>query len=278
MWLREDKKAQMNENGVIYVVTHKKVDLTKLELDKCYRLIRVGKYSEEESVLLSDRTGENISDKNSNYCELTALYWIWKNERIANWVGLCHYRRYFTMSKLVTDKSSILSQEQVQKLLSKYDVVVPQKEYSYRGAYQAYLDCGREKDIETTADVIQKLYPEYMDSFQKEFIESAGGYPANMIICRKDVLNQYCKWLFSILFEVEKNTNIKGYTEQEARIYGYLSERLLGVWLAKQNLKVKQLKIINTEKKENRFHELAKAIGLEQLVKKIIFQTRIVRC
>ena len=261
----------------IYTVTHKPVDLTPLALDPCYQLIRVGDYGREESLLLSDRTGENIAEKNPNYCELTALYWIWKNDHKSDIAGLCHYRRYFTTAKVSADPRYILTQAQIEALLERYDVVTSRKEYSYRGAYQAYLDCGRVKDVETTEQVIRALCPEYLDAFCTEFLESAGGIPANMLICKKSVLDAYCEWLFAILQEVEANTDLTGYTVQEARIYGYLSERLWGVWLAKQNLRVKPMRVLNTEKTlsgKETLQECCKAIGLEQAVKRCVFRLK----
>ena len=198
----------------VYVVTHKKVDLTPLSLSPCYRLIRVGAYGGEPGPLLSDRTGENIAGKNANYCELTALYWIWKNDTASDVVGLCHYRRYFTTAKVSASPRHILTEAQITALMQRYDVVTSRKEYSYRGAYRAYLDCGRAKDVETTEQAIRTLCPEYLDAFRSEFLESSGGYPANMFLCRRPVLDAYCAWLFRILDYVEAHTDLTGYTRR----------------------------------------------------------------
>lgn len=264
----------MKKSTAIYVVTHKEVNMEPLKLDQCYKLIRVGAYGKQKSVMLSDHTGDNIAEKNPNYCELTAVYWIWKNDAQSDIVGLCHYRRFFTTAALSDSPQYILSQKKIEELLEQYDVIAPRREYSYRGAYQAYLDCGREKDIQTTERAIWKICPEYSETFRTEFKESPCGYPANMMICRREIFDQYCAWLFEILAEVEKNTDLEGYSAQEARIYGYLSERLFGVWLAKQHLRIKEMRVINTEQEAPKFRELTKWIGLEQLVKKIVFQTR----
>ena len=265
----------MKETLSVYVVTHKKVDVTPLKLDHCYRLIRVGAYGNEPGHLLADNTGENIAVKNPYYCELTVLYWIWKNDRDSDYIGLCHYRRYFTTAALSRSPEHILNGRQIKDLLQHYDVLVARKEYSHRGVWQAYLDCGREKDLLQTEQAVRKLYPDYLDVFYKEFRDGVGNYPANMMVCSRRVLDAYCTWLFAILEEVERNTDLTGYTVQEARIYGYLSERLLGVWLAKQNLRVKELRILNTEQTctpKEFLQDCAKAAGVEQTLKKIVFR------
>ena len=50
-----------------------------------------------------DNTGDNISSKNANYCELTGMYWAWKNLD-ADYIGLAHYRRHFSNGKSGKDK------------------------------------------------------------------------------------------------------------------------------------------------------------------------------
>ena len=42
-----------------------------------------------------DNDGENISEKNPHFCELTCHYWAWKNLKNVDIIGLNHYRRYF---------------------------------------------------------------------------------------------------------------------------------------------------------------------------------------
>ena len=87
----------MGNKCKIYIVTHKKF---KPPVDPMYVPIQVGKQNTKKNLnILSDDTGDNIAYKNANYCELTALYWIWKNEMQADIIGMCHYRRYFTRLK-----------------------------------------------------------------------------------------------------------------------------------------------------------------------------------
>ena len=79
------------------------------------------------------------------------------------------------------------------------------------------------------------------------FFNKNEGHYCNMMICHKKTLDIYCEWLFDILFELEKNIDLSDYTPSEARIYGYLSELLLNVYTMKNNLRVKEAPVINTE-------------------------------
>lgn len=263
------------KNTRIYVVTHKKADIQQYHLDPAYKLIRVGNYGKEaDTGLLSDRTGIQIADKNPNYCELTAMYWMWKNDHDSEIIGLCHYRRYFTKSAWSDSSDYFLTAQDIEQILHEYDAVIPEKEFCYRGAYAGYLDCGREKDLITTKQAIQELYPDYVPFYESEFEYSAGNYPANMIITSKKHFDAYSKWLFDILGYVEERTDLTGYTPAEARIYGYISERLLGVWLAKQQLKVKCMRIVNTEDALSIVTKAVKTAGVYQLAKRTVYQAK----
>lgn len=271
---------QTNCNIHIYVVTHKKL-VNQICEQKNFIPIAVGKllHNDSDCNYLKDNTYNNIADKNCSYCELTAQYWIWKNDSLADIKGLCHYRRYFTKKNLSVSVNGFIDTKYIKKILfsNGYDAIVSKKTYSYRGVKNAYLDCGYEKDLETTREVIREIYPEYLDSFD-QFMDGCWGYVGNMFIAKASLYNQYSKWLFDILFEVEKRINIKNYSPQEARVFGYISERLLTVWIIKNDVRVKELRVVNTEQRHNTvyyFNSFTEYIGINQGLKQLLFRRSI---
>ena len=111
----------------ILVATHKKYWMPD---DDVYVPLHVGAAGKESLGYLPDNTGDHISSKNPNYCELTGLYWAWKNLD-CEYIGLCHYRRYFGKSIHTrnTDKKkeAIFHREDYENLLQKYDVMMKKK-------------------------------------------------------------------------------------------------------------------------------------------------------
>ena len=69
-----------------------------------------------------------------------------------------------------------------------------------------------------------------------------------MFIMKKEILDEYCTWLFSILFELEKRVDVSKYDEFHARFFGRISEVLLNVWINKNKLDYKEVKVIDIEK------------------------------
>ena len=67
-------------------------------------------------------------------------------------------------------------------------------------------------------------------------------------VMRRDLFNQYCDWLFDVLFEVEKLLDISSYSANDARVFGFLSERLLDVWLETNHINYIEKPVIHTEK------------------------------
>lgn len=265
------------DNVSIYVATHKPIYLEKMKLDNCYKQIRVGSYAAGDSPGLSDNTGDNISAKNANYCELTALYWIWKNDKESDIVGLCHYRRYLTKSPISLHSKYFLTAEDICNVLQQYDVIAPKKIYYSEGIYQNYFQSnkGFEKDLKMAQTGIKSLYPDYLPYFQSKIVDACAGYFANVIIMRKPLFNEYCRWLFDILAFVEERTDLIGYNKEQSRIYGYLSERLLNVWIAKNNLRVKEFRMVNTEQRTSARYYLAetlKSVGILQLFRSAIYK------
>lgn len=262
----------------VYVVAHKTFDFYKYNLDSCYKVIRVGKYSEDQSGLgISDSTGDNIAIKNPNYCELTALYWIWKNDTASEIKGLCHYRRYFMKSKISTDSECILSEKDVQTFLKDHDAIVSATEVFSCGNYEEYLRCGHQKDLDLTKEAISVLFPDYLKTYEEEFEHGNRLNGFNMLIAKKNIFDAYCEWLFAVLNYVEERLDISSYTAQEARVYGYLSERLLRVWLRYNNVKCKECRVINTEDKKNlKFYtrEILEVLGLFNFGKGLSYKLR----
>lgn len=214
----------------ILVATHKPY---WMPVDNIYLPVHVGKEGKENIGFIGDNTGDNISTKNANYCELTGLYWAWKNLS-ADYIGLCHYRRYFTRSNPVNcekKKQAILSCNEWEKILEKYPIIVPDKrKYYIETNRRHYNHSHYAKDLDITEKIIQEKYPQYIVAFTK-VMNRTWAHMFNMFVMRKDYFNEYCTWLFDVLQELESRTDITKYDAVEARIYGYISELLLDVWL-----------------------------------------------
>ena len=236
----------------IYVAAHKKVDW--FPADEIYSPMQVGAALHDRLPYQGDDEGENISEKNPNFCELTAYYWIWKHSK-EDVVGLAHYRRYFTtyggyLAKLFTGRNvGFLDEKTINSDLKEHDVIVSTKAIcTNRGKdiYSAYSRSHKEKDMKLFLEILHRLYPEYDEAAKKVMSETIF-YPANMMICRKELFDDYSNWLFSIFSEMEKTIDISDYDAYQSRIYGFLSERVFRIWLVHNNLRLKERHIINTE-------------------------------
>lgn len=233
-------------NTKIYVVTHKSFIPPK---DTLYEPIQVGKYFTKVDLgFLSDDTEDNIAEKNKNYCELTALYWMWKNDKTTETIGLCHYRRYFTKKVFSRKESFFLDINNITSILKEYDVIVPKEvKRSDITVREFYSYCeGKDKDILLLRECMMSHYPEYVDSYDA-ILNGKKAFYCNMFILSKKLFDEYCQWLFTLLFDLEEKIDISDYTPQQARVYGYLSELLLNVWIKHKKLKYKEIDIVNIE-------------------------------
>ena len=215
----------------IFVATHKQFSQ---KLPECYKPLLVGSHNKENiTEYIRDDTGDNISAKNPSYCELTGVYWIWKNVN-SEYVGLCHYRRYFCKGY-----GKILEKKDIMKYLNSNDIIVPKAFYTKESVYEYFKEKHNIKDLDNCKKIIKKIYPEYSDSFD-EVMNSNEVFICNMLITKKENFDSYCKWLFTIMNELEKITDLSKYDDYQKRLYGFLSERLFSVWIKKNNLKVKE--------------------------------------
>ncbi|USS84724.1 DUF4422 domain-containing protein [Fructilactobacillus myrtifloralis] len=177
-----------------------------------------------------DNTGDNISSKNPNYNELTAIYWAWKNLNHVDAIGLVHYRRFFSKHHRRT-LEAVLTEAQATALLNKAPVVLPRKRHYYIETIKShYLHSHHRKPLEVTREIIKQEKPDYLQSFDT-VMNRRSAHMFNMFIMKTDYFNQYCEWLFPILFKLEDCIDISHYSPQEARVFGYISELLLDVWV-----------------------------------------------
>lgn len=248
-----EKKYSGQPDIKIFVACHK----PSYVADNMYLYpIQVGAALAEKRLdMLHDDEGENISDKNKSYCELTAQYWAWKNAK-ADYYGFFHYRRYFVFDpsakcnddwgNVAFDRITQDVLEQIQlkpdvmrEMIQKYDAITvkgrryPQVDQN-GASLTVYHEYGlvpfqHRADLDITLKILNKKYPEFREAVQ-EYMQSKLAHECNMFIMKKDLYFHYCEWLFDILFEAEKQINTTWYSVEEYRVMGYLAERLCGIY------------------------------------------------
>lgn len=268
---------------MIYIITHKSFKQYFSDPDH-YRILHVGQNQNTESDYLNDFSGDSISEKNGSFCELTGLYWIWKNDSSSEQTitGLLHYRRYFTTRlndlfyTYLDIKPKVLPYKQIKLVLNKADIILPVPEKIFSTVFQSYSKFHFKEDLILTRQAISEICPNYLSAFDN-VMSSHKHYYANMMICNKKNLNSYSKWLFSVLNALEKKIDLNKYKDNyQKRVFGFISERLLQVWVVHNNLKIIEFPVFNTESKrmtiysktKNRFVNLFKFL-LRHLVSRI---------
>lgn len=250
----------MKKSICVCVVGHKEFEL--LSNDSMYKKMAVGSLAkgEKKPGYLYDSDGENISDKNDNYCELTAHYWIWKNSK-ADIVGLCHYRRYLSKYVFSNSLEGIIASEDIFRDLKKYDIILPYRNLSRRSVKEVYCVRNFQKDLDILREILHEKYPDYLNEFDR-LMKRHSDYGGNILICTKKIFDEYSKWLFDILFEVERRTDLTGYTDYQKRIYGYMSERLLDLWVSVHRIKAKHYRMIKTDQSEKTREKITEILGM----------------
>ena len=241
----------MNSNAKILVCTHKQFNYIA---DDSFLPIHVGKeISNLDLPYQSDNEGENISTKNKSFCELTALYWAWKNLKYPNYVGLCHYRRFFDFSTIKKNNTLEEISENYflenfnnyifeDHIIQGFDIILSKPLTKTRSLFSHYSKSHRNEDFDVLHATINELYPDYINSFHKIMNKNNKLSPFNMFIANQEFLFNYSTWLFTILEAVEKRISISE-NQYQQRVIGFMSERLLNVYVYHHNLKVKYLPV-----------------------------------
>lgn len=234
----------------IIVVTHKDYQMPN---DSLYMPICVGTGLKTLSNKFQpDNTGINISEKNSTYCELTAIYWAWKNIDAVR-IGVAHYRRHFTLSKGARTVDKALTGAQLNELEKKYGVdaifATPARWYMesienhYIHSLKGYEGI-HAKDIERLKQAIHGCDSSY-DESAKDILSGKSAHMLNMFIMSKENFDAYCAWLFPVIDAV---VEMSADREDQRRYAGALSEFCLDIWVQKNGLKIVEVPLLETEK------------------------------
>ena len=193
-----------------------------------------------------DDTGDSISEKNPNYCELTVLYWAWKNLP-AEYLGLAHYRRHFAGKRTGPKERRILTKEQAERLLQSSRVILPRpRHYRIETNYSQYVHAHHGEDLRETEAILRETHPEDLPAWET-VMKRTWGHRFNMFIMDRQTADDYCAWLFGILAELEKRLDISAYSANDRRVFGFVGERLLDVYLLTRKISCKELPVVNLE-------------------------------
>lgn len=230
--------------------------------------------------LPGDDTGDNISEKNASFCELTLMYWVWKNTH-QDYVGFCHYRRFLIYNDENTTKNKKIvkfinrvyngvarrilknkdwKEKYIEKKLdefvknigndiSKFDVILPHPVLMPMTLRENYYREHIGEHYDLIGEIIQEKYPDVYESYLSASNKNTI-YLANIFIIAREIYNELSQFLFTILFELEKKIEVPKDT-REQRVFGFLSERLVTIYLEyllkEKNYRVKHLEFLNTD-------------------------------
>lgn len=239
----------------IYVMTHKAFIPPD---NPVYVPLHVGRAGKSDLGYPGDDTGEHISDLNCYYGELTGLYWLWRNLDFDGNIGICHYRRFF-----VDENRRLLGEADYERLLSEHDVITSKAMYIDQ-PYRSYFgEAHNIHDLELEGEVIRELFLEDYPVFE-QVMDGRKHYFGNLMVTSRKLFDAYCAWLFAIFAELGTRIDVSGYDAYHRRVFGFLSEQLLLVWVTARGLKVYESPFrITDEKAETQ--ELKLAVG--QLLK-----------
>ena len=241
----------------ILIAAHKKA---KLPQDEIYLPVFVGaaNHAGEENLPPYERDdrGDNISVKNPLYCELTGLYYGWKNLN-ADTLGLVHYRRYFAGKgqKTAGEKDpvekaflKILSDSELTEILGRADIILPKKQnYYIETVYSHYAHTHDASQLNLVREIIREKYPEDLGSFDR-VMRARTAHMFNMMVMKEPYLSEYLGWLFDLLTELENRFELKETSAYQRRYIGRIAEILINVWLdsrmEKGSLKKEQVAVL----------------------------------
>lgn len=195
--------------------------------------------------LRDDTHPDNISARNPNYCELTALHWVWRASKEPH-KGLCHYRRYFASNRF--QHSASLDEPALIDALRRHDIIVPSEARMLQSLASelVHSQCCQPAALHTLRDAIAHHDPAALTAYDQR-MSGCHSPLYNMLFATASVVDDYCAWLFPILDEVHERTDYSPLNAFQRRLPGFLAERLLGVYIDAKNLRIRHIPVCNTE-------------------------------
>lgn len=190
--------------------------------------IQVGAALTDKSIYeIKDNTGDNISEKNGNFSEATAIYWMWKNASKTDYIGLNHYRRQIDIDE--SDWNRIVGNDT--------DVIVTRPTFVPQGNGAFFASLVPKSDVDFFNRAVDEVAPEYSKAKEK-YMTSRFYPPCNIYVMKYEHFIDYAKLVFDVVFRVEKMYENIGFVRKD-RYMGYLVEALLGIWLIKHKEEIK---------------------------------------
>lgn len=199
---------------------------TEYKLTKDEVVLQVGASLTKERIfanVLTDCEGDNISEKNRQYCELTGLYWLWKHAK-EDYIGLVHYRRHFLLPEDWL--------ERVEK--NAVDVILPVPLYVAPSVEENFKSRHLPEDWNFLMNYFQEKLPDEFEMAKKIFRGGNLYSPCNMFITKREILHELCEWMFPILDAVQKHGGEKE-DKYMNRYPGFISERLITYFFESKN-------------------------------------------
>ena len=210
----------------LFVSAHKPIPW---DIPQGYEIVQAGAALHPHFTKLTDDTGDNISDRNPSYCEISVLYWAWKNTTCPR-VGLVQYRRYFFHHMWQTGRRSVLSKDEINALLDDHDILVGSPITYHETVADTYARVHHSKDMDLMRDYIAANEPDYLEAFD-EALRSRSTIYCNMIAARREALDTYMAWVMPLLDYAYSAIDTSDYDDYNKRLVGFIAERLLNVWL-----------------------------------------------
>ena len=229
----------------VIVAAHKAYRMPE---DPMYLPLHVGKAGKDLNLgYQGDDTGDNISEKNGTFCELTGLYWAYQNLS-GDYIGLVHYRRYFRGGKRGDKWDRILTEDEAETLLRSADVLLPKKRrYWIETCYDQYVHAHPAEGLDLALGIISSMGDNYARAVES-FRRRRWTHLFNMFIMKRELFDAYCAWLFPILFSMEERLDLSGWSQNDRRVFGFVAERLLDIWLEANGISYREVPVMFMER------------------------------